>query len=110
MANRYKVQRNEEDTHYYVMGLKEEFGPGPDTILLYHYTYPESETPDVDSPTDVHKMYGALYDLLQCHDGLKRGDIIETQYGEFECQGCHLEPLFTMPPKPQGKTKEQDWF
>lgn len=91
----YKVEKR--DTHYYVVGLKEEFGDGEDTMLLYRYSYPESETPDVDSPNDVHKMYGALYDLLQCHDGLKRGDIIETSYGKFECQGCHLEPLFTMP-------------
>lgn len=109
MANRYKVEKR-DDSNYYVVGLKEEFGPGPDTILLYHYSYPESETPDVDSPTDVHKMYGALYDLLQCHDGLKKGDIIETSYGEFECQGCHLEPLFTMPPEPPRKTREADYF
>ena len=79
-------------------------------MLLYHYSYPESETPEVDSPKDVHKMYGALYDLLQCHDGLKRGDIIETSYGEFECQGCHLEPLFAMPPQPKTKTREADWY
>jgi hypothetical protein len=92
------------------MGLKEDFGDEPDTMLMYHYSYPESETPDVDSPSDVHKMYGALYYLLQCHDRLKKGDIIETQYGEFECQGCHLEPLFAMPPKPAKSTQPGNPF
>ncbi len=101
---KYKVEK--KDTHYYVMGLKEDFGDEPNTMLIYRYSYPESETPDVDSPTDVHKMYGALYDLLQCHDGLKKGDIIETEYGEFECQGLRLEPLFIMPPEPKRFTDE----
>jgi hypothetical protein len=88
---RYKVEKR--DSHFYVVGLRPEYGEGSDTLILYHY----SDSPDVDSPTDLPKMYGALYDLLQCHEGLKQGDIIQTSYGDFECQGCHLQPLFPMP-------------
>lgn len=103
---RYKVEQRGKD--WYVVGLKEEFGDEPDTLLLYRYSYPESETPDVDNPSDVHKMYGALYDLFQCHDGLKKGDVFETKWGEFVCEGIHVVPSFTMPPKPESKRRAED--
>lgn len=102
----YKVEK--QDGTHYVMGLKEEFGDEPNTAILYRYSYPESETPEVDNPNDVHKMYGALYDLYQCHDGLKKGDIFETEYGNFQCEGIHVLPLFEMPPKPQSSKSEED--
>lgn len=67
------------DGHYYVQGLSD----GRGRILMYHYTSDESETPDIDSPTDGRKMFGALYDLMQCEDGIVDGDTFVTPHGVF---------------------------
>lgn len=92
---RYKVELRERS--HYIIGLKEEYGGEPDTMLVYHYQYPESETPDVDTcMKSAEMMLGALYDLFQCHDGMKKGDIFETEFGEFACEGIHVVPLFVM--------------
>lgn len=100
----YKVEKR--DDSYYVVGLKEDFGDDPDTMLVYHYRYPYVETPEVDTRMkDAHMLYGALYDLLQTHDGLKKGDIFETEFGNFHAEGFHLVADFDMGPDPRA-TKE----
>jgi hypothetical protein len=93
---KYKVEL--KDRSHYIIGLKEEYGGGPDTMLVYHYSYPESETPDVDTRMkNADMMLGALYDIFQCHDGIKKGDTFETEFGEFACEGVSVVPLFPMP-------------
>lgn len=82
----YKVEKR--DSSYYVVGLPDESGRYPDTMLLYRY--PDG---DVDSPYDHDKMLGALYDEYQCHDGLHKGDLFETPFGDFECVGVHVVPV-----------------
>jgi len=58
------------------------------TTLIYHY--PEG---DIDTRMkDAKMMLGALYDLFQTHDGLKDGDIFETEFGNFICKGVHVIP------------------
>lgn len=81
----YKVDQRDRD--YYVVGLPDDFGGHPDTMLLYRY--PEG---DCDRPYDAEKMHGALYDLFQTHDGLKEGDRFETPHGNFVCEGVHVVP------------------
>jgi len=91
----YKVERRGiyEKTSY-VIGLKEEFGDEPNTMLIYYYTSSESETPDVDTHIkNAEMMFNALYDLYQCHDGIHDGDVFETEFGRFGCEGGHVLPL-----------------
>lgn len=103
----YKVEKR--DDRYYVVGLKDDLDldDDPDTMLLYRYSYPYSETPDVDTRMkDAHMMYGALYDLLQTHDGIKDGDIFETEFGKFHAESFHLVADFDMGPDPR-ETKNE---
>jgi hypothetical protein len=103
----YKVEKR--DNSYYVVGLREEFGDDPDTMLLYRYSYPYSETPDIDTRMkDAHMMFGALYDLYQCHDGIKKGDIFETEFGNFVAEGVHIIPQFDLGPDPREPTPIHD--
>lgn len=104
----YKVEKR-EDNHHYIVGLKEEFGPEPDTMLLYSYQYPYVETPEFSSRMkDAHMMFGALYDLYQCHDGIKKGDIFETEFGNFRAEGVHIIPEFDLGPDPRQATPIHD--
>jgi hypothetical protein len=96
----YKVEKHEgNNAHgysYYVIGLEEEFGGQPDTLLIYCDAYLESETPDVDTHiTSAEMMFNALYDLFQCHDGIHDGDTFETEFGRFGCEGVHVLPLLS---------------
>ena len=102
----YKVEKR--DSNHFVMGLKEDGLDEPDTMLLYRYSYPYSETPDIDTRMrDAHMMFGALYDLLQTHDGLKNGDIFQTEFGQFHCEGVHVVPDFDLGPDPREVSDKQ---
>lgn len=59
-------------------------------LLLYHYSYPEVETPEVDSANTAEKMLGALYDLHQVEELFADGDRIETPFGNFKVVSCHV--------------------
>lgn len=87
----YKVEKR-DNGYYWVVGLRDDFDGGSDTMLLYRVPYPETEWPEVASPESAKRMLGALYDLYQCHDGLKKGDRFETPHGDFECVGVHVVP------------------
>lgn len=93
---KYKVEI--KNGSHYIIGLKEEFfkGSEPDSILIYHYSYPESETPDVDTNMkNAEMMHGALYDFLQCCDTIHEDDIFETEFGNFVCKGIDIIPYET---------------
>lgn len=103
----YKVEKRGD--HHYVVGLKEEFGDDPDTMLLYSYRYPYVETPEFSARMkDSHMIFEALYDLYQCHDGIKKGDVFETEYGNFVAEGVHIIPQFDMGPDPRNPTPIHD--
>jgi hypothetical protein len=82
----YKVEKR--NGSICVIGLKDD--AEPDTMLLYHYSAQEAETPDIDSPRNEKQMHGALYDLLQTNDALHDGDCFETPFGRFLCTGVHV--------------------
>lgn len=90
-TNRAPMTRNvlRIDGHYYVQNL----GDADGRILMYYYTSDESETPDIDSPTNSKMMHGALYDLAQCEDDIKNGDTFVTPHGLFVVRGYHVEPV-----------------
>lgn len=62
-------------------------------FLMYHYMYPEVETPEVSDPTTPKMMYGAVYDLVQCEDRIADGCIITTPHGVFRVVGFHVEQI-----------------
>ena len=77
-----------KDKRYYVKDLDADFRCYPrDALLLY--VYPEG---DVGSPDTPEKMLGVLYDLYQCEDTLKEGDMFETPHGKFKCVSVHVVP------------------
>ena len=100
----YKVEQSGRS--HYVQGLKSEgFGeiPGEENALLI-YRYPAG---DIDTRMkDAHMMYGALYDLFQTHDGLKEGDIFQTEFGEYRCEGVHVLPNFEMGEDPRKEQRD----
>lgn len=100
----YKVE--EKGRSHYVVGLKPKYAePGDkDTMLIYQYPAGDIDT----RMKDAHMMFGALYDLLQTHDGLKEGDIFQTKFGEYRCEGVHVIPNFEMGPEPEYIKRERD--
>lgn len=88
MANTYQVKK--QGRNYVVAGLKEELGDDPDTTLVLMGRFPATETPEALDIDDKQSMHDALYDLFQCHDGLKDGDRFETEFGAFECRHIHV--------------------
>jgi hypothetical protein len=87
---KYKVEL--KDSSHYVVGLKSDYGE-PDAMLIYHYP-----GGDVDTKMDnAGMMFGALYDLFQVNDSIEEGDIFETEFGEYVCEGVHVVPLFALP-------------
>lgn len=104
----YKVEQRERS--HYVMGLKsgwKEVGIDPDTMLIYRYPAGDIDT----RMKDAHMMFGALYDLLQTHDDLKDGDIFETEFGQYRCEGVHVAPNFDMGPEPEYmKRQHNNWW
>jgi len=78
----YKVVQ--KDGSHVVLGLP--FYEYPETILIYRYSEGDIDTRMRDS----EMMHGALYDLLQTHEGLQNGDRFETEYGEFVCRGIDV--------------------
>lgn len=100
----YKVEAK-DDSHY-VVGLKPDWAePGDkDTMLIYRYPAGDIDT----RMKDAHMMYGALYDLFQTHDDLKDGDIFQTEFGEYKCQGFHVLPSFEMGPEPEYMTRQHN--
>lgn len=65
---------------------------GSDVYLIYRYSYPHSETPDVDLPFDMETLYGALYDAYQCNDGVEEGDVLKSPWGDLVCTGDCFDP------------------
>lgn len=60
-------------------------------VLLHHYAYPASETPDVDVPTTWRQLYEACYDLHQCVELLQDDDILTYKGIEFaRVESYHL--------------------
>ncbi len=57
-------------------------------MLLFRY--PEG---DWDVPFDEEKMLSCLYDLFQCNSSLSEGDIFDTPFGKFRCQGVEVVPV-----------------
>src|SRR5512143_3500367 len=101
----YKVEARERS--HYVVGLKsgwKEVGIDPDTMLIYRYPAGDIDT----KMKDAHMMYGALYDLFQTHDDLKEGDIFQTEFGEYRCEGVHVLPNFEMGPEPEYMTRQHN--
>lgn len=89
-----------EDTTHYIMKLK---GYGdPNTMLIYSYPGGDIDT----RMKDAHMMYAALYDLFQCHDDLKDGDIFQTEFGTYHCEGVHVVPDFEMGEDPRKNLKD----
>jgi len=70
-------QVTERDGEHYIVGLAD--ADEPDTMVMV----------GGKSPRD---MLRALYDLFQCHDGMRSGDRFETSCGAFECKGVHVVP------------------
>lgn len=83
MAAAYKVEKR--GTSSYVIGLQED-SDHPDTQLFYQYFN------CISSPG---MMLYALDDLYQRHDGLRNGDMFETEFGWFGCEGKHVLYLGT---------------
>lgn len=69
------IVRNDGD--HCIIGLADH--DEPDTVFTVGSSHPRD-------------MLRALYDLFQCHDGLRTGDRLETPCGAFECQGVHVVP------------------
>lgn len=85
---RYKVDSKERGSHH-VIGLPSCENEYPDTLLIYMY-----EAGDIDTHMKTPKMMlGALYDLFQTHDDLHEGDVFETEFGDYVCQGVHVVPV-----------------
>lgn len=86
---KYKVVLKEKS--HYVLGLESGFDKwkDKDALLIYHY-----EAGDIDTRMkDAKMMLGALYDLFQVQDNLHEGDVFETEFGDFVCQGVHVVPV-----------------
>jgi hypothetical protein len=87
---RYQVVLKRGRSHY-ILGFPSEYSDDPDYLLIYHYPGGDIDT----HMTTAEMMQNALYDAHQCNDGLKEGDIFETEFGEFVCQGLHVKPVAT---------------
>lgn len=101
----YKVEKRERS--HYVVGLKSgwaEVGIDPDSMLIYRYPAGDIDT----KMKDAHMMLGALYDLFQTNDDLKKGDKFDTEFGEYECVGVHVVPNFTLGPEPEYMTRQHN--
>lgn len=59
-------------------------------MVLYFHKYPESECPEVDNPLGHARMYEALYDMYQCDDDIKEGDMFKTPFGDFFTYSFHV--------------------
>ncbi len=83
--NLIKVNRR-----YYVEGLADEWTDEPNTLLLARH-------PAGDCDTVARKgklMHSALYDLRQCCDALKDGDVFALRgKPAYVCQGVHVVPV-----------------
>lgn len=82
----YKVELRGRS--HYVINLPNEFADKkyPDTLLVYYYFEGDCDT----RMKNADMMLGALYDLFQVNDNLKDGDIFQTEFGEYICQGVHV--------------------
>lgn len=87
-----------------VMGLRKDVKDDPDPDVLLIYAYPGG---DIDTRMkDAHMMYAALYDVFQCYDELKDGDIFNTEFGTFRCEGVHVVPDFEMGEDPRKNQRD----
>jgi hypothetical protein len=85
----YKVELS--DHSHYVTGLAPDWEEGKvsrGVLLIYHYPEGDCDT----RMMNTKMMLSALYDLFQTHDGLKDGDIFDTEFGNFICKGVHVVP------------------
>ena len=84
---------------HYVMGLTPEWAEDGEknTMLIYHYPGGDVDT----RMKDAHMMYAALYDLFQTQDNLKDGDVFQTEFGTYHCEGVHVVPDFEMGEDPR---------
>jgi hypothetical protein len=88
---KYKVEL--KDGSHNVIGLKADYGEYEDSLLVYHYPGGDVDT----KMKDAGMMFGALYDLFQVSDVLADGDVFETEFGEYVCEGVHVVSLFALP-------------
>jgi len=102
----YKVELDADGRTHYVMDLKSGHGKEKyaHTMLIYYYPAGDIDT----RMKDAHMMYGALYDLFQTHDDLKEGDIFETEFGHYRCEGVHVLPNFELGPQPEYMTRQHN--
>jgi hypothetical protein len=102
----YKVELDKGERTHYVLELKSGFGKEryPHTMLIYSYPAGDIDT----RMKDAHMMFGALYDLFQTHDDLKDGDIFETEFGTYHCEGVHVVADFVLGPVPEYMTRQHN--
>lgn len=80
---KYIIKLNPTGSYHYVEGLDN------DAVLIYRYPGGDIDT----RMRDKDMMHSALYDLFQCNDDLKSGDIFETEFGTFFCDGIHVHEV-----------------
>ncbi len=98
----YQVEQRSRS--HYVIGLTPEWAEDgdKDTMLIYHYPGGDVDT----RMKDAHMMYAALYDLFQVQDNLKDGDVFQTEFGTYHCEGVHVVPDFEMGPDPRENQRD----